>query len=72
MIASSYFSAQNFLSQGYFYPPRLSFQERTGLFTGLASTGLTPFDGFLCFQTGLSGQNFYAVHSGMWKKISLL
>ena len=72
MIASSYFSAQNVLAQGGFYPPRLSFQERTGLFSGLSTTGLTQYDGFTCFQTGISGQALFVVQSGMWKRASLV
>lgn len=69
MIASSYFSAQNVLAQGYFYPPRLSLEQRTGYFTGFLTTGITPFDGVMVFQTG-NNQALFVVHSGMWKMVS--
>ena len=72
MIASSYFSAQNVLPYGYFYPPRISFEERTGLFSGLATTGVTEYDGLTCFQTGSSGQALFIVQSGMWKEANLV
>lgn len=71
MIASSYFSAQNVSAQGSFYPPRLSLEQRTGYFSGLATTGITPFDGVMVFQTG-SGQSLFVVQSGMWKRASLV
>lgn len=71
MIATNLFSAQNFEGLGFFYPPRLTFDQRTGYYTGLATPTGTPYDGFLCFQYGLSGQKFMAVQSGMWKVLTL-
>mgnify|MGYP005608894885 CR=1 FL=1 len=72
MIASSYFSAQNVLAQGYFYPPQLSFEQRTGLFSGFMTTGITPFDGLMVWQSGNSDQALFVVQSGMWKRASLV
>ena len=71
MIASSYFSAKNVSAQGYFYPPRVSYSERTGLYSGLLTTGLTEYDGLTCFQTG-SGQALFVVQSGIWRQASLV
>ena len=70
MIASSYFSAQNVLAQGSFYPPRLSLEQRTGQYSGLLTNSVTPFDGAMVFQTGDS-QGLFVVQSGMWKTVSL-
>lgn len=51
-------------------PPRGSFEDRTGIFTGLATPAVTEYDGITFFQTGV-GQNFYIVKSGQWKTVQL-
>jgi len=51
-------------------PVRGSFQDRTGVFTGLASPTLTEYDGLAFYQTGV-GQDFYIVKSGQWKTVQL-
>lgn len=55
---------------GRFFPPLLTYEQRTGLFSGYATTGITPFDGLLVFQT-TSGQKLMTVQSGMWKTLNL-
>ena len=51
-------------------PVRGSLQDRTGIFTGLASPALTEYDGLAFYQTGV-GQNLYVVKSGQWKTVQL-
>lgn len=55
---------------GRFFPPLLTFEMRTGLFSGLATPEITPYDGLLVFQT-TSGQKLMTVQSGMWKTVTL-
>lgn len=51
-------------------PVRGNLQDRTGIFTGLATPALTEYDGITFYQTGV-GQNFYVVKSGQWKTVQL-
>lgn len=51
-------------------PVRGSLQDRTGIFTGLASPALTEYDGISFYQTGVN-QNLYVVKSGQWKTVQL-
>ncbi len=55
---------------GQFFPPILTAAQRTGLYTGLATTGVSQYDGLMVFQK--PEQDLYVVQSGVWKKISLL
>mgnify|MGYP000867254833 CR=1 FL=1 len=71
MIAQNIFTVNNLYGLSGFYPPRMTFEQRTGYFSGLSTPTGTPFDGFLCYQIGNSGQNFMAVQSGMWKTLTL-
>lgn len=52
-------------------PVRGSLQDRTGIFTGLASPALTSYDGISFFQTGVN-QDLYVVKSGQWKTVPLV
>jgi hypothetical protein len=62
-------AAQNLSALQTFFPPLLSFEARTGIFTGYLTTGLSPYDGLTVFQTGVSGQKLMVVQSGMWKTV---
>lgn len=55
---------------GRFFPPILTAAQRTGIYTGLATTGVSQYDGLIVFQK--PEQDLYVVQSGVWKKISLL
>jgi len=55
---------------GRFFPPLLTYEQRTGLFSGYVTTGITPFDGLLVYQM-TSGQKLMTVQSGIWKTVSL-
>lgn len=55
---------------GRFFPPLLTLEQRTGLFSGYLTTGITPFDGLLVYQIN-SGQKLMTVQSGIWKTVSL-
>ncbi len=55
---------------GRFFPPLLSFEARTGIFSGYLTPIVSPYDGLLVFQT-TSGQKLMTVQSGMWKSVSL-
>lgn len=56
---------------GIFFPPLLTFDQRTGYFSGYLTTGITPYDGMMCYQT-TSGQKLMVVQSGMWKTATLV
>lgn len=51
-------------------PVRGSLEDRTGIFTGLASPALTNYDGISFYQTGVD-QNLYVIKSGQWKTVNL-
>lgn len=51
-------------------PPRGSYEDRTGIFTGLATPAITEYDGITFFQTG-ENQDFFIVKSGQWKIVQL-
>jgi len=55
---------------GVFFPPLLTLQQRTGWFTGYSTTGITPYDGAMVYQTN-SGQKLMVVQSGIWKTATL-
>lgn len=55
---------------GRFFPPLLTYEARTELYSGFLTTGITPYDGLLVYQT-TSGQNLYVVQSGMWRTVNL-
>lgn len=54
---------------GRFFPPQMTQLQRTGLWSGYATTGLSSYDGIMVFQ--IPDQNFYVVRSGQWKVINL-
>lgn len=58
------------LATGSFYPPILTAAQRTGFYSGLATTGITPYDGLIVFQK--PEQDLYIVKSGQWKTVSLV
>lgn len=49
---------------GRFFPPILTEAQRTGLYSGYLTTGVSPFDGLMVYQK--PDQNLYVVKSGMW------
>jgi hypothetical protein len=51
-------------------PVRGSFEDRTGIYTGLAAPEITPYDGISFYQTGVD-QNFFIIKSGQWKTVNL-
>ena len=55
---------------GRFFPPLLTFSQRTGLWSGIAVPSGTIYDGMMCFQT-TSGQQLMIVQSGVWKTVNL-
>lgn len=55
---------------GRFFPPLLTYDQRTGLWSGLASPTGTIYDGLMVYQT-TSGQKLMIVQSGMWKTATL-
>lgn len=55
---------------GRFFPPLLTFDQRTGIWSGIASPSGTIYDGMMCFQT-TSGQQLMIVQSGVWKTATL-
>lgn len=55
---------------GRFFPPLLTFEQRTGLYSGLGSPSGTPYDGLMVYQI-TSGQKLMIVQSGMWKTATL-
>lgn len=50
-------------------PPVLTFEERTGVFSGVLSPSGTEYDGFLLFESGT--QDPYLLRSGQWQKMIL-
>jgi len=56
---------------GKFFPPLLTFDQRTGYFTGYVTGAITAFDGSMVFQIGSSGEKLMIVQSGVWKTVTL-
>ena len=71
MFFATPLEAKSISATEYLFPPLLSFQERIGLWSGFSTPQVSLYDGLIVFQTGLSGQNFMGVQSGMWKTFSL-
>lgn len=56
---------------GRFFPPLLTFEMRTGLYSGLLTNSITAYDGLMVFQIGASGEKLMIVQSGVWKTVTL-
>lgn len=54
-----------------FFPPKLSFEQRTGIWSGVLTPEVTEFDGLMVYQT-TNGQKLMIVQSGVWKDVNLL
>jgi hypothetical protein len=55
---------------GRFFPPILTFSQRTGIYTGSLVAVDSPYDGLMVYQN--PDQSLYIVQSGMWKKVNLV
>ena len=56
---------------GRFFPPILTFEQRTGIYAGSETPIDSAYDGMICYQYGASGAKFMAVQSGQWKTLAL-
>lgn len=54
-----------------FIPPKLTFEQRTGIWSGVLTPEATPYDGLVVYQM-TSGQQLMVVQSGVWKTFSLV